>query len=547
LKPIFDHALQLAKSGELDEAWELLALNPSSLNLRELHLMLDIALLSKDLVRQEKALLCLIKIQADNYQWVNQLATLYYNQQLFPKAASTLKEYLLKVPENASAWFNFAYMSKLSGEYLAAITTYERAIALGVDGAEEAYCNIGNIYSQELLDVDNAKQNYRKALECDANYIQAEFNLAGLLEREGKLQEASSAFLNCAKHQEFRLRSLSRALELSSQAEVQEVVAQDIEACLSERQQSRELIDLVDALFSLGRYYESICEFDKSWACFVRANKLDNSQRAPSMIKKSLLQCDLIKQQFDINKLVKGDNSELVFICGLFRSGSTLLETMLSTHPSLVSGGEIDVFRKLLFSENEFFAAPKNIDNESASNIIKQYLSRIDTQLIDFRTHNASIGKGKNALRILDKQPENFMLIGHIKKLFPKAKFIWTLREKENSVFSIFTQHFGFYQPYSSSLADIRLFYEQHLELLTFWKSFFTDDIKIVNYESLVSEPEQTMSEIFDFLAVSKDTQFMNFHESRHLVSTASMAQIRKPLHKNSLNRVDPYRKWLDN
>lgn len=535
---IFESALQQAKAGHLNKAWNILVLNTASLDLRELHLMLDIALLSKQKSRQEETLRLLIDKQPLNYQWTNQLALLYFNAQQFTLSVGVIKSYLGKAPKNASAWFNLAYMVKFTGDHIASIEAYEKALLLKIENPEEAHCNIGNIYSQELLDAEKAEHHYTKALELNASYVQAKFNLAGLLEREGKLAAAGEAFLACADHPDYKLKSLTRALELIEKQQDQRQIAEQLDYLLSIQSSAEISIDTVDALFSLGRFYESVGLYSDSWNCFKNANKLDAEWRTPASVKQSLAQCELIKDSFDFNAELSNNDTQLVFICGLFRSGSTLLESMLATHPNLISGGEIDVFRKHLFANSNTFSAPLLLKNKLAQDTVTKYLTRINEQtnsILDNRE-----------LRILDKQPENFLLLGYIKKLFPKAKFIWTCREKSNNIFSIYTQHFGFYQPYSCDLSDICTFYQQHLDLLAFWQQFYADDIKVVEYEDLVSRPSDVMNEIQKFLGISADNNFDKFYQSSQLVSTASMAQVRKPLHKNAINRAQPYLKWMD-
>ncbi len=537
MENVFESALQQAKAGHLTKAWNILVLNRVALGLRELHLMLDIAMLSKEISRQEESLRLLIDKQPLNYKWSNQLAFLYFNAQQFTQSVRVIKSYLSNVPTNATAWFNLAYMSKFAGDHIGAIESYERAVSLNIDSPEEAHCNIGNIYSQELLDADKAKYHYTKALEINASFVRAQFNLAGLLEREGKLAAASDAFLACATDPNYKLRSLTRTLELAIKPQDKGQIAQEIERFLSLGATAETSIDKVDALFSLGRFYESEGLYHDSWNYYEEANCLDAAQRSSQSVNLSLAQCQLIKDGFDFSAEASSNDTELVFICGLFRSGSTLLEAMLSTHPKLISGGEIDVFRKHLFADSSPFSAPLSLKSDLAQNLIAKYLARINVQLQSV--------SDKRTVSILDKQPENFLLLGYIKKLFPKAKFIWTCREKSNSVFSIYTQHFGFYQPYSCDLSHICTFYQQHLDLLAFWQQFFADDIKVVEYEYLVSHPADAMSEIQTFLGINADNNFDQFYQSKQLVSTASMAQVRKPLHKNSINRVQPYKKWM--
>lgn len=535
---VFESALEQAKAGDLNKAWNILVLNTATLDLRELHLMLDIALLSKQTSRQEESLKRLIDKQPLNYQWSNQLAFLYFNAQQFAQSVEVIQSYLVTSPNNPSAWFNLAYMMKFTGDHLGAIGAYEKALSLNVDSPEEVHCNLGNIYSQELLDAEKAKQHYTKALKFNSSYVQAKFNLAGLQEREGKLEAAGKAFLACAEEPNYRLKSLTRALELVIEPKDKYKLVKDIEKFLSLESLQESAIDAVDAFFSLGRFYESEGLYNNAWDRYSEANRLDAQQRSSECVKQSLAQCELIKSSFDFNAVTPSDDRELVFICGLFRSGSTLLESMLATHPNLNSGGEIDVFRNHLFADLNAFSAPLVLNNKLAEDIIEQYLKRINAQ-----NNSAS---GKQVFRIIDKQPENFLVLGYIKKLFPKAKFIWTCREKSNNVLSIFTQHLGFYQPYSCNLSNICTFYQQHLDLLTYWQQFYADDIKRVNYEDLVARPDEVMSEIQTFLNISADKSFDKFHQSNRLVSTASMAQVRKPLHKNALHRAEAFKKWMD-
>lgn len=548
---LYENAIQLAKSGNLEGAWQQLVLNPTPLNIRELHLMLDLALLLKAPDKQEHVLSQLLTRQASNYKWSHQLSNLYFNQQKFDSAVDVLKRYVALESGNSSAWFNLAYMAKFTGEHLFAISAYEQALAHHIDSPEEVHCNLGNIYSQELLNGNKAKAHYQKALALKPNYSLAKFNLAGLLEKEGKLEEAALEFLACASDDDFRLKCLTRALDLSHEQQDGISIANDIQAQLlnthDKGAQAPMLeIDKVDAYFSLGRFYESLAYYEQSWQCYENANKLDRANRASTDVTQSLQLCTAIQAHFKEQSILPTNNAELVFICGLHRSGSTLLETMLSTHPLLSSGGEVDVFRKQLFAPTKSFQVPSLFTDASAEAIIKQYLARVANQTnmpVELDANELSLSK----IRLLDKQPENFLLIGYIKQLFPKAKFIWTRRNKLNNIFSIYTQHFGYYQAYSSSLDEISAFYDQHLDLLHFWQGLYCDDIKVVDYEDLVTNTANVITDIQSFLNVEHNNDYQKFYQTRQLVSTASMAQVRKPLHEKSLNRAEPYQKWLNN
>ena len=224
----------------------------------------------------------------------------------------------------------------------------------------------------------------------------------------------------------------------------------------------------------------------------------------------------------------------LVFVCGMFRSGSTLLEQMLAAHPAITAGGELDWFpRRLLYAEPGAYPA-RMLDNAG------------------FRT---ALGAGYLALlarrfpgadRVTDKRPDNFLHIGLLSALFPQARFLHTVRDPRDTCVSIWCQQLEDGLGYAADLGDTAHFLGQYRELMRHWKAQLPGRILDVQYEQLVSAPEPVLRGVCDFLGLPWHAGMLAFHAVENRVRTASVSQVREPLHTGAIGRWRRYAGPLD-
>jgi hypothetical protein len=235
-----------------------------------------------------------------------------------------------------------------------------------------------------------------------------------------------------------------------------------------------------------------------------------------------------LSNQYD--KLNLDQNPRLIFIVGLPRTGSTLVEQMFLTRGGTETVGESNYFAEALVNElnqdlREILPNLKKLSPENIINIRKKYF--------EFTQSNAQI--------IIDKTLSNFLYLPIIKACFPEAKIIVTERDWEETRFSCFTQYFTEEQvAFSYSFSDLNQ-YNQIYEMIL---NNFEDKIEFLRsqYEDLVCEPELSTEKIFQFACLDWDTDVLNFHKNSSAVLTASMTQVKKPLYKSSLKKWELYK-----
>jgi hypothetical protein len=217
----------------------------------------------------------------------------------------------------------------------------------------------------------------------------------------------------------------------------------------------------------------------------------------------------------------------------MFRSGSTLLEQMLAGHPQITAGGELDFLPHIAqtalapFPESIASAPPQRLQALAA-----QYLNRL-----------AELFPG--AAYVTDKRPDNFLYIGLIKRMFPDAKIVHTTRDPLDNCLSIFFLHLDQRMSYALDLMDIGHHYRQYLRLMAHWKSLFAADIIDIHYDALVREPKPVAERLLAFLDLEWNEQCLAVPPTGRAIKTASVWQVREPLHVRSSGRARHYAREL--
>ncbi len=452
---------------------------------------------------------------------------LYMRQKRYPLGhlLKAYKNYLATHPGSAYASFNYAYNLAKDGQFTAAIRQYEQALKLGIDAPEEVHLNIANIYMDHLQAADKARTHLESALALNPEYTSAYYNLGNLYEQQGLRDEARQNFERCLKLDAGNDAALARL------ADTQVFTRQD-DPLLARLEAAAEKSSSSDVQFALGKAYEQLQNFDSAWARFSRGNALDekaspayNPKTVESHFERitSMGNCSSPEQ-------VEDSADAPVFICGMFRSGSTLLEQILASHPRFIAGGESEFFPRLI--AREFPGYPNGMERLD-TNKLRAWRQQHEDQM------NALHG---GDARPTDKRPDNFLYIGLIKAVLPTAKFIVTERDWRDIATSIYSVRLGPSQAYATTLVNIRHYIELQTSLIDHWESLLGADIKRVRYEDLVQRPRQIVPELLEWLGEEWDECCLAFHELRNSVRTASVWQVREPLHANSVGRWKNYR-----
>jgi tetratricopeptide (TPR) repeat protein len=429
------------------------------------------------------------------------------------------------------------------GRWPKAVAAFERAIALKPGDAEIA-CHLAECL-REMGTPERAAAHYREALRLDPDQAVAARGLGFALMHLGSLEEAVvqlRASLERQPNQPQVYHSLSQlAVEGWCQLTADEIGR--IQAIAGAAQVSP--FDRSQCAFALAGVLEAQGSYDEAMAYFHLANDQKrrflrgqgihfDAQRHEAMI-------DRIIALFDQGyfERVQGwgvDSEAPIFVVGMPRSGSTLVEQVLASHPQVFGGGEfgdlrlfIQQFQPQASSDSYSVSVVKSRD-ESA-HLAAEYLQWI--RELD-----------QSAARIVNKTLHNFLHLGAIATLFPRARIIHCRRDPLDTCLSCYTTNFKLVD-FAWSLEDIAAYYCAYEKLIAHWARVLPLPVKVVSYEELVDNPKPTTMDLIASCGLEWDDRCLEFDKTRRVVKTASALQVRKPIHKRAVGRWQHYRAHL--
>jgi tetratricopeptide (TPR) repeat protein len=291
----------------------------------------------------------------------------------------------------------------------------------------------------------------------------------------------------------------------------------------------------------VARALDSLERYDEAWQCFTKGNGLTEGLydtaghrlRAESMIS--------VFSHANTMGMVKSsiDSKRPIFIVGMPRSGTSLVEQILSAHPDVCGGGELTHISDL----RAIIMQQAGLDKkwpDCAFGLRQDDLNRLAATYLD-RLNEIS----DSAKRITDKMPHNFFELGLIQMLFPQAHIIHCNRDPMDTCLSIYFQNFLDGHDYSRNLYHIGAHYHQYLKLMAHWRSHLSMPFLDVQYEELVSNPEAIVRQMLNHCDLEWYDGCLDFHKVKRMVHTASFDQVRQPMYKKSVQRWRHYEKHL--
>lgn len=463
------------------------------------------------------------------------LANTYAQLKKFDQACNCYLSFLQNNSGTANTFFNYAYFLKSAGQYEEAIAQYKNALKHNIAQPEEIYVNMAVIYSDNLHLVNKAIEALETAINIKPEFVPAIYNLASIYEERGDKD------LACRYYQEILAiipndpKVQARLAENKTFTNSNSDLARSIKANLSNKFLDTE--SKIDLNFALGKIHNDSKEYDTAFDYYQKANQL-SAAHAPqyNRIGQEQNTSDNIKlfgKDWFENAPVQTDESP-IFICGMFRSGSTLTEQILAAHPAITPGGELDIIPSLVAENlNSYPNSMSEITKGELEKFSGTYLSQVKKLFPD-------------AIKITDKRPDNFLYLGLVKTLFPKAKIIYTSRNPVDNCLSVYFLQLAREMNYATDLDDVAHYYSQHRRLMAHWKSLFPETIYEVNYEDLVQAPKQSISSLLDFLDLEWNDACLKFHKLTNPVKTASIWQVRQPIYQSSTGRWKNYQKQVN-
>jgi len=295
-------------------------------------------------------------------------------------------------------------------------------------------------------------------------------------------------------------------------------------------------------LFSLAKAYDDLKDIKKAFNCLYTANQIHHKLYKTNIGSTQKIIKNLIRtfQDIDLNKVNKNaSEKKVIFICGMPRSGTTLVEQIIAAHNRVYGAGEKPYLYDIIHDEFIFdnsLNKQKIIENQSSS------LNLINNKYFNF----FNLFNIKENI-ITDKTPQNFMWIGFIKIFFPNSKIINCQRLAPDVCLSIFKNYFSSsIMNWAYDQKDIANYYNSYDELIKFWKSKLSKDIYTIEYEKLIQNKNEEIQKLLKFCDLEWDENCLNFYKNNKTpIQTASITQAREKIYSSSVNNSADYKEYL--
>lgn len=421
--------------------------------------------------------------------------------------------------------------------YAEAEKCFRQALVLQPD-SPEVYLNLGVMF-QDAHKYDESQTCFQQALERKPGYPDALAGMAMLMELKGEFQAGYELLRPLIDSGTDNAKVALAYAALSRHVDQRANAATVLERCL---QQSDDDKQRIDAYFTLGKLYDELKEFDKAFESFHQANSLDVKAFDARQTEREFNELMQVFSGENMARRPRASNrSRLpVFIVGMPRSGTSLVEQILASHPEVYGAGELGDIHKITTElsamANTTLPYPHCMDTLKRKTLDQAAQRHLD-MLASF---------SRSATRVTDKMPHNFIGLGLIDTLFPGARVIHCKRDPIDICLSIYFLRFNVHHPYACDLADLGTYYQQYLRLMEHWKSTLRIPMLEVQYEDLVENQEKVSREMVDFCGLEWNEQCLSFHETKRITKTPSYDQVRRPIYKKSVARWKNYEQFLD-
>ena len=470
-------------------------------------------------------------------------------------------------PEFAEAHNNMGNALLENGRPDEALASYRRALRINPRFAE-AHNNLGNAL-RGSGQLDDAAASYRRALKINPNFAAAHCNLGITLRLQGRTAEAqtscrSALAINPQSAATFAVLAESsadkgdfaEAEDLFKRAVSIEPESPEAWAGLSRLRkmtscdapwlaQAQRIVGKglppqreICLRYAIGKYFDDVKDFEQAFIHFRRANELTKLRRAKHDRRQLTQAVDLITHSYDRNWMSQPRTAAIgsarpVFVVGMLRSGTTLAEQILASHPAVFGAGEL-TFWNIASAAYRSGARNTQTSESVLGALAGEYLRLLQKLSAD-------------ALRVVDKMPTNFPFLGLIHATLPNARMIHMLRNPADTCLSIYFQHFETTVSYANDLEDLAHYYTEYLRVMNHWRSTLPENVILdVPYEGLVADQEGWSRKMLEFIGLPWNPQCLDFHQAKRTVITASKWQVRQTMSTSSVGRWRNYEKFLE-
>jgi len=497
-----------------------------------------------DLVAAEKMIRAFLLAHGDHIEAMRLLARIGAALEVFDDAELLLEAVLERFPDYPAARYDYA--SVLLGRHKHSQALIELDKLLGVDPANRQYRTLHATATVGLGDHARAIALYegllRDAPPRSPNAAELHVSIAHSLKTLGRQADAIGEYRAATGER----ADFGDAYWSLANLKTYRFMDAELESMRSaEAGQGTSLVDRYHLCFALGKAYEDRGDYAQSWGYYERGNAL---KRAESRYRPELIELNTANQKsictrkFFEQRLGYGVASTApIFVVGLPRSGSTLIEQILASHSAVEGTQELaEVPRYVL----ELQGRDRDFESPRYPGVLAQLTIAETARFAEKYLHDTRVYRtGKP--RFIDKMPNNFRHIGFIHLMFPNAKIIDARREPMACCFGNLKQLFARGQEFTYSIEDIARYYRTYLELMEHWDSALPGSVLRIHHEDVVDDLERSVRLILDFCELPFEPACVEFHRTERSIRTASSEQVRRPIFREGLDQWRNFEAWL--
>ncbi len=468
-----------------------------------------------------------------------QTAIQYHRQGQLPKAEAIYRKILSVQPDHADALHLLGLVAHGVNQNREAVRLIRKAIdANPQNGAY--HNNLGNVH-MALSRLDDAEESFATAARIQPDMVEAHINLGNLFKYRGKTTRAKDSYGEALKIDPDSVGAYYNLAQLTTFQEKDDAffALESIRERMSlNDKQSTELH------FALGKMYADIGAYESAFRNYQAGNgyrkKITANRFDPDSFEKQItLFVDTFDAGFFDRRKDTGNDTQLpVFIVGMPRSGTSLVEQILSSHRRVFGAGELPVINQMVeaflreHTGLSFDRIVERLDQGRVNRLAGQYVDILEK-------------RSGGAVRVTDKMPGNFLNLWFITLLFPRAKIIHCRRHPLDTCLSCYFTHFKQPLPYKNDLSTLGRYYRQYERLMKHWRSALPVPLLEIQYETLVENQEIVTRQMLEFCGLEWDDRCLAFYENDRPVATASGIQVRQKMHTRAVGRWKNYRRFL--
>ena len=385
--------------------------------------------------------------------------------------------------------------------------------------------NLGNL-KRETFKIEQSINFYKKVLDIQKDAVPTLFNLVGIYRITNQKEESK---LYCKKIIQLNKKLTDADRQYSLVHKYSENDPHLNEMIKKINDDDLNNIEKIHLYYGVHKAYEDLKDYENAFKFLKKGNELLKQETKYNFSKDE----KRINNYMNLYKKIKhikisGTHRDLIFIVGMPRSGSSLIEQILTSHKKVFGGGEIPYIQEI---------TNKIIDEE-----------KIDVSLLDHYKNEylTLVSELDNSLSVFtDKELLNFYNVGLILTLFPSAKIINCTRNPVDNCWSIYKNFFPIKTEFVNDFKDIAKFYRLYLNTMKFWQKEFPKNIFNLNYETLIENPKDQIEKILNFCDLEWDENVMSHHKNSRIIRTLSFDQANKPISKKVSNTIKNYKSMI--